>query len=368
MSKSIINLNTGYDFREQPLFFGDEGLALQRYDQAKYPPLLELFKKQLGFYWRPEEIPGGGKDRSDYDSLTEHERFIFTKNLGYQILLDSVQSRGISNLLENCTNPEFESFAKSWEFMETVHSYSYTHIIKNIYNDPSSVLDNVLKDDEIVKRATSVTKYYDDLINSLDDSLDEDGNYVNLYEAKKKLYLTLVSINILEGIRFYVSFACSYSFAQNKKMEANAKIIKLINRDENLHLGCTQFIIKKLREEASEGFQDIVIDCEKIVIDMFRDAATEEMEWAEYLFQNGSMLGLNEQILKEYMKWLTNHRMKSIGLEPIFEKINNPIGWIKNWTESKDVQVAPQEAEIVSYTVGNFEQDMDDNEFEDFEL
>lgn len=210
--------------------------------------------------------------------------------MSYQILLDSIQSRGISNLLENCSSPEVEAFAKAWEFFEQLHSYSYTYIIKNTYPNTGEIFDNVLNDEEVLKRTSSVTHYYDEMINGLNDEDD--------YEKKKKLYLTLMSINILEGIRFYVSFACSFSFAENKKMEGNAKIIKLICRDENLHLGFTQFVLKKLAEEPTEGFQKVVKDCHPLVIQMFKDAANEEMAWADYLFEGGSMLGLNAEILK----------------------------------------------------------------------
>jgi ribonucleoside-diphosphate reductase beta chain len=319
-----------------------------------------MFKQHISYFWRPEEVQLS-KDRGDFQSLTEHEKFIFTKNLQYQILLDSIQSRGISNLLEDCSNQEVELFSKAWEFFETIHSYSYTWIIKNIYSDPSAVFDSILQDEEILKRATSVTKYYDSLINSIPDESE--------YDRKKKLYLTLVSINILEGIRFYVSFACSYCFAQNKKMEGNAKIISYINRDENLHMGFTSFILKVLKDEWGEGFQKIVEDCHDIVIDMYKDAAEEEIEWARYLFKDGSMIGLNADILIQYMKWLTNNRMKIIGLEPIFEKVQNPISWINIWTgDSKGLQVAPQESEIESYVVGSFKQDVDEEDWSEFDI
>lgn len=357
--KSIINLDNTVDFTKQPVFFG-KNLNLQRYDKFRYPNIFDFFMKQIQFFWRPEEVQLGSKEKSDFDSLSDHEKRIFTKNLGYQILLDSIQSRGISHLLEDCSNPETEAFAKSWEFFETIHSYSYTYIIKGIYSNPSEIFDNILNDEEVIKRTSSVTKFYDELINSIPDESE--------YNKKKKLYLTIMSINILEGIRFYVSFACSYAFAENKKMEGNAKIISLINRDENLHLGFTQFILKKLREEPSEGFQDVVKDCEEIVINMFKDAALEEMEWAKYLFKDGSMLGLNEEILIRYMKYLTNMRMKVVGLEPVFEKTQNPISWVNNWTNSGSVQVAPQESEIESYVISSFDQDLDDTDFSEFEI
>lgn len=356
--KHIINLNNN-DFTSDPLFFGKNGMGLQRYDKFRYKNIFNLFKTQLGFFWRPEEV-AVQKDRGDFMTLTEQEKFIFTKNLGYQILLDSVQARGIKNITEYMTNLESEAFANSWEFFETLHSYSYTYVIKGVYPNASDVFDSILEDEAIAKRTTSVTKYYDELINSIPSDTEDD--------LKKKLYLTLMSINILEGIRFYVSFACSYCFAQNKKMEGNAKIISMINRDENLHLGFTQYVINKLSTEKSEGFLHIVKECKPIVKQMFKDAAEEEIEWANYLFENGSLLGLNAQILSEYMKWLTNSRMRSIHLEPIFENVKNPIPWIKQWTESKDIQEAPQETEKESYVVGNFNNDINDSDFGEFDM
>ncbi len=356
--KHILNTSPDLDFTKYPLFFGSSSMSIQRYDKFRYEKIFNMFKQHISYFWRPEEI-ALGKDRSDFQSLTEHEKFIFTKNLGYQILLDSIQSRGISNLLENCSNQEVELFSKTWEFSETIHSYSYTYIIKNIYSNPSDMFDSIMQDEEILKRASSVTKYYDDLINQIPDSSD--------YDKKKKLYLTLVSINILEGIRFYVSFACSYCFAQNKKMEGNAKIISLINRDENLHMGFTSFLLKTFKEEWSEGFQKIVEECEPLVIKMYEDAAKEEMEWADYLFKDGSMIGLNSEILVQYMKWLTNNRMKIIGLDPLFDKVQNPISWINQWTgDSRSLQVAPQESQLQSYTIGSFKQDVDEESWDEF--
>ena len=356
--KNIINTKN-VDTAKQPLFFG-EGLNLQRYDRFRYKKLFDLFLQQISFFWRPEEVDLSGKEKNDFIELTDHEKFIFTKNLSYQTLLDSVQGRGISYLLPDCSSPEVEAFCRAWEFFETIHSYSYTYIIKNVYSNPSDVFDEILTDKEVLKRTTSVTKHYDELINSVgEDDIDS---------RKRKLYLTLVSVNILEGIRFYVSFACSYALAQNKKMEGNAKIISLINRDENLHLAFTQTILKLLRDNKDEKFQHIVKDCEETTIQMYTDAATEEMEWASYLFKDGSILGLNEKILIEYMKHLTNKRMRGIGLAPIFKDTPNPINWISNWTESKKIQIAPQESEIESYKIGSFEQDMNTINVDEFKF
>ena len=359
MEKTIINTSNDGNDKKIKMFFDEQGLGVQRYDNPKYPKIFNMFKQQLSYFWRPEEI-NITKDKADFISLPEYQQELFTLNLKYQILLDTIQSRGISHLLEYCTNPEIEAFAKSWEFMETLHSYSYTYIIKQIYSDPSKVLDTVLTDDKILKRASSVTQYYDDMINSIPDDSE--------YNKKKKLYLTLVSINILEGIRFYVSFACSFAFAQNKKMTGNAKIISLIARDENLHMGFSSLILKYMKDDPEEGFQDIVKECEPIVYKMYKDAAEEEMEWAKYLFKDGSMIGLNAEILTDYMKYLTNNRLKSIRMEPIFGKVKNPISWIGNWIGGNTVQEAPQQEQIISYTVGALKQDLDDQDFSDFDI
>ena len=334
--KSIINkFNT--NSANEPIFFG-QPLGLQRYDSVKHKNLFEYFNKQLLFFWRPEELTLT-KDRADYKGMTEHEKFIFTSNVSYQILLDSVQSRGISNLLQYCSSTEVEAFCVAWQFMETIHSYSYTYIIKNVYPNPTTQLDKISKDDAILSRAYGVTKYYDDMINGLGESI---------HDKKKALYLTIVSIQILEAVRFYVSFACSYYFAEQGKMLGTAQIIKLINRDENLHLGFTKTLLNILKNE-NEGFSEVIAECKPIVQQMWIDAAQEEIAWAHYLFADGELIGLNAQILEQYMKYLVNLRMKVCGFDPIFEKTASPITWIDKYIDSSNVQNAPQEQENTSY-------------------
>lgn len=350
--KKIIN-EDNIDYTKQPLFLGED-LGIQRYDIFKYKKLYDLFIQQLSFFWRPEEI-NISLDSGQFKELAQYEKDIFTKNLKYQILLDSIQSRGIPSILKYITNPELEACCKAWEFFETIHSYSYTYIIKNVFPNPSQVFDSITEDKEIMKRAQSVTKYYNQLVDGTED-------------IRKKLYLTLISVNILEGIRFYISFVCSYSFAEMGKMEGNAKIISLINRDENLHLSITQNILRILTENESEGFKDVIKECEDTVSEMFEMATNEEMDWARYLFKDGSLLGLNDEILTDYMKWLTNKRMKALGFKPLFGKVENPINWINNWTNSKDVQVAPQETEIESYKVGSINHDTANMDFSSFDL
>jgi len=350
-TKKIINTNI-VDQSTQPIFFG-EPMGFQRYDNPKYTQIDELYEAQLSMFWRPQEIDLT-KDRADFHTLTEHEKFIFTKNLGYQILLDSIQSRGILHLLEDCSNLEFESFCEEWAFFEGIHARSYTHIIKNVYPNPSTIFDEISTDEEIIKRASSVTQYYDDLINNI-------GNETQ-YDKKKKLYLTLVSIQILEFVRFYISFACSYYFAEQGKMIGNASIIKLINRDENIHGSLTRFVVKQLRTREDEGFIEVAKDCEDIVQKMWSDAAQEEIKWAEYLFKDGDLMGLNAEILTKYMKHLVNLRMKNCGFTPIFEKTKNPITWINKYVDSGSVQVAPQETEITSYLSNSMDGNIQDGE------
>jgi len=348
---NIIN-TTKIDYTKEPIFLGND-LSFQRYDKFKHQYFYKNFHQQVGFFWRPEEI-SLIKDRNDFKNLSKEEEFIFTSNLKFQILLDSIQSRAIPFLTQYVSLPEVEISFKSWEFFETIHSYSYSYIINNIYPDSGVVFDSIYDNAEIIKRAGSITKYYNELINN-NSSLT----------LKDKIYLTLISVNILEGIRFYVSFSCVYAMAENKKMEGNAKIISFINRDENLHLAMTQMIINKLREDDSEGFTKTVKKNESLVQGMYVEAVKEEIEWAEYLFSQGSILGLNTQILSEYMKWLTNKRMSAIGLEALYSDATNPLkGWIANWTDSKRVQVAPQETEMSNYKIGEYTHDLTNEVFD----
>ena len=340
------------DFTKQPMYLG-EGLNLQRYDVYKNKYFYDSFQQQLSSFWRPEEV-NVSLDSDQFKRLSVAEQNVFTKNLKYQILLDSVASRALPYVSQLVSNPEIEAAMSAWALFETIHSYSYTYIIKNVYNDPSEVFDSILDDEQILKRADSLTKYYDDLINSLGDSE---------YDIKKKIYLTLISVNILEGIRFYVSFACAYSFAETGRMEGNAKIVSLINRDENIHLGMGTTILRKLAQDEDEGFVQVAKDCREHVIEMYKEAAEEEIEWCDYLFEDGGILGLNADILAQYMKWLTNKRMKSLGFESLYPDAKNPISWIDSWTSSKSVQVAPQETEIESYKIGSFENDVKNADF-----
>ncbi len=378
MSYSIFTKEVS-DTLTEPMFFGNS-VNVARFDKQKYEVFEKLTEKQLSFFWRPEEIDVS-KDKIDFAKLLPNEKHIFISNLQYQILLDSVQGRSpVIAFLPIVSLPEVENWIETWSFSETIHSRSYTHIIRAITNEPGVVFDDIMKTDEIIKRAESVSEKYDELIKCTQAFLLHGESTltigtatvnINLYCLKKKLYLTLMSVNILEAVRFYVSFACSFAFAERKVMEGNAKIIKMIARDEALHLSGTQHMLNLMRSGKDDpDMQKIAAECEEEVITMFKEACDQEKEWAEYLFRDGSMIGLNAEILKQYLEYITNIRMKAIGLEPIFDDRANPLPWINHWLDSDNVQVAPQETEITSYLVSAIDSNMDvnDTDFGEFKL
>ena len=355
------------DQLKEPMFFGNP-VNVARYDQQKFEIFEKLIEKQLSFFWRPEEIDVS-KDRIDYTKMSEHERHIFISNLKYQTLLDSIQGRSPNvALLPLVSLPELETWIETWAFSETIHSRSYTHIIRNITNDPSLIFDDIVANKDIVERAEYTSRYYDDLINYQQAyNLHGEGVHktdvgeldINLRDLKKKLYLCLMSVNVLEAIRFYVSFACSFAFAERGLMEGNAKIIKLIARDEQLHLSSTQHMINLIRTGQDDPeMAEIAEECKQDAADMFKEGAEQEKEWAEYLFKDGSMLGLNKDILCQYVEYITDVRVKAIGIDPIFNANKNPIPWMKTWLASDTVQVAPQEVEISSYLVGQVDSEV----------
>ena len=367
------------DTKRQPMFFG-QPLGVQRYDSYKYPAFENLTKSQLGYFWRPEEV-SLQKDRADYQNLTSEQKHIFTSNLKYQIMLDSVQGRAPGMAFAPyCSLPELEACMNVWQFMEMIHSRSYTYIIKNVYSDPSEVFDTILEDDKILQRAESVTSSYDDFVNEAhqyDSSnlWDFAVSGVPLgtqqrYELKRKLYRAVANVNILEGIRFYVSFACSFAFGELKLMEGSAKIISLISRDENQHLAITQNILNKWREGDDAEMQQIAEEERDNTTQMFRKTVDEEKAWAKYLFKDGSMIGLNDKLLGQYVEWIANRRMKALGLDTIYDisARNNPLPWTQHWISSKGLQVAPQETEVESYVVGGIKQDVKKDTFAGFKL
>jgi ribonucleoside-diphosphate reductase beta chain len=375
---TVFNKNK-VDAKKQPMFFGAP-LGVQRYDSYKYPVFERLAQQMLGYFWRPEEV-SLQKDRSDYHDLSPEQKHIFTSNLKYQILLDSVQGRGPGMAFSPyCSLPELEGAIKVWEFMEMIHSRSYTYIIKNVYSDPTEVLDTILDDKQIINRAEAVTKAYDEFVNAAQEygsgrmwehNLEQvPAAQDTLYELKRKLYRAVANVNILEGIRFYVSFACSFAFGELKLMEGSAKIISLIARDENQHLALTQNILKGWKEGDDPEMKQIAEEEKENIIKMFEEAVEQEREWASYLFKDGSMIGLNDKLLIQYVEWIANKRMKALGLDPIYDvaQRNNPLPWTQHWISSKGLQVAPQETEVESYVVGGIKQDVKKDTFAGFQL
>jgi ribonucleoside-diphosphate reductase beta chain len=372
--------NTNHvDSKKQPMFFGAP-LGIQRYDSYKYPIFEKLTQQQLGYFWRPEEI-SLQKDRGDYMTLRPEQKHIYTANLKYQIMLDSVQGRGPGlAFIPYCSLPELESAMTIWETMEMIHSRSYTYIIKNVYSDPTEVFDTILDDQNIMERAKSVTEAYDDFIRAAQDY--SSGNQwqhqlegvpaakETLYELKRKLYRAVINVNILEGIRFYVSFACSFAFGELKLMEGSAKIISLIARDESQHLVLTQNIIKNWLNGDDEDILQIAKEEESWTIEQFKKTVEEEKRWAEYLFKDGSIIGLNDKLLNSYVEYIANRRMRAIGLKPVFDTpmSNNPLPWTQHWLSSKGLQVAPQETEVESYVIGGIKQDVKKDTFAGFKL
>ena len=364
---------------KQPMFFGAP-LSVQRYDQYKYPTFDRLTQQQLGYFWRPEEV-SLQKDRADFAQLTDIQKHIFTSNLKYQIMLDSVQGRapGMA-FIPYCSLPELEACMQVWQFMEMIHSRSYTYIIKNVYANPSEVFDTILDDDKIMSRSESVTQSYDEFIQYAQEysngslwqknAKDSPTARWTVKDLKRKLYLAVANVNILEGIRFYVSFACSFAFGENKLMEGSAKILSLISRDESQHLVLTQQILKNWEKGDDPDMVEIAKEEKETVSKMFENCVNEEKAWADYLFKDGSMIGLNAKLLYNYVEWIANRRMKAIGLKPIYDQPlrNNPLPWTEHWLNSKGQQNAPQETEIESYVVGGIKQDVKSDTFAGFKL
>ncbi|MND11875.1 Ribonucleoside-diphosphate reductase 1 subunit beta [compost metagenome] len=362
----------------EPMFLG-KSVNVARYDQQRHAIFERLIEKQLSFFWRPEEVDVS-QDKIDFGQLPENEKHIFISNLKYQTLLDSIQGRAPSAVFLPITStPELETWIQTWAFSETIHSRSYTHIIRNILNDPSVVFDDIVTNTEILKRAADIAHYYDDLTRAVMDfqqygvgvhTVNTKKVTVNLRELKKKLYLCLMSVNALEAVRFYVSFACSFAFAERELMEGNAKIIKMIARDEALHLTGTQHMLNLMRLGFDDPeFKEIAIELKSECEAVFKDASEQEKAWSEYLFKDGSMIGLNKEILCQYVEYITNLRMMAVGLTPAYESAkSNPIPWINTWLSSDSVQVAPQEVEVSSYLVGQIDSNMSESDLSDFEL
>ncbi len=376
MTYSTFNQHKNNPLHE-PMFLGN-AVNVSRFDQQKLPIFEKLIEKQISFFWRPEEVDIS-KDRMDWQKLTESERHIFISNLKYQTLLDSIAARSVNvTLLPIVSLPEVETWVETWGFFETIHSRSYTHILRNLFTDPSEVFDDILINENILKRASDIAKYFDDVIVTTqllqaqgEGTYEVEGRTIEVSQRKLKerLFLCVCSVNALEAIRFYVSFACSFAFAERELLEGNSKIIKLIARDEAVHLTGTQHILNLWAEGKDDPeMKEISEQLKDEGLQVFLDVVEQEKEWADYLFKDGSMIGLNAEILKQYVEYISNQRLIAIGHKPPFATVSNPLPWINSYLVSDNVQVAPQESEISSYLVGQIDSELENDEFGDFDL
>lgn len=372
------------DVLKEPMFFGS-GLGIARYDIQRHRVFEELIERSLSFFWRPEEV-NLMMDAAQFNKLPQYQQNIFTNNLKYQSLLDSIQGRAPSAvLMPLLSDPSLDTWVATWTFSETIHSRSYTHIMRNLYTDPSKVFDEIVLDEAIMKRAESIGRYYDDVLTKTRE-WENAKEFVELAkespdavfrlnraikqeaEAKralmKSLYLCLHVINALEAIRFYVSFACTFNFHKNMEiMEGNAKIMKFIARDEQLHLKGTQYIIRQL-QSGTDGDEWVKIaqECEQEAVDIFMEVNRQEKDWAVHLFKDGDVPGLNTNSMWSFIDYLTVSRMKQCGLPcPITDApVKHPYPWIREYLNSDNVQSAPQEVELSSYLVAQIDNDVDD--------
>lgn len=377
---TVFNTNP-VDVLKEPMFFGS-GLGIARYDIQRHKVFEDLTEKQLSFFWRPEEV-NLMMDAAQFNKLPQYQQDIFTNNLKYQSLLDSIQGRAPSAVLMSLiSDPSLDTWVATWTFSETIHSRSYTHIMRNLYTDPSKVFDEIVLDKAIMKRAESIGRYYDDVLvktreyqNAVEDyegilsegfRKEELGKVVGCTKRAlmKSLYLCLHVINALEAIRFYVSFACTFNFHKNMEiMEGNAKIMKFIARDEQLHLKGTQYIIRQL-QSGTDGDEWVKIaqECEQEAVDIFMEVNRQEKDWAVHLFKDGDVPGLNTNSMWSFIDYLTVSRMKQCGLPcPITDApVKHPYPWIREYLNSDNVQSAPQEVELSSYLVAQIDNDVDD--------
>lgn len=365
------------DTLTEPMFMGNS-VNVARYDQQRHPIFENIIEKQLSFFWRPEEIDVS-KDRADWQSLTDCEKHIFISNLKYQTLLDSVAARSVNVcLLPLVSLPELETWIETWAFAETIHSRSYTHIIRNLFANPGEVFDDIVLNENIIERAADISKYFDEIIMmSHIYNIQGEGNYeiegklveVNKLNIKRRLYMAICAINALEAIRFYVSFACSFAFAERELLEGNSKIIRLIARDEALHLTGTQHMLNLWADGRDDPeMVDVAKEMHQEGKELFMDVVEQEKAWADYLFKDGSMIGMNAAILKQYVEYIANQRLTAIGYDAPFDIKTNPLPWMDSYLRSDNVQVAPQEAEISSYLVGQVDASVDSSDFSDMEL
>ena len=362
---SVFNVESNH--LTQPMFLGDDpGLA--RYETTKHEKFEELIQKSLSFYWRPEEV-GLLNDGNQFRALQIELQDIFTNNLFYQILMDSVQGRSPAITLGVIVSDvALETWIMSWTFFETIHSRSYTHIIRNLYSDPSKVFDKIPENNKIIERALSICKYYDnlqDLIYCYKADKIRDRVYPGqLREVKKALYLCLHAINALEAIRFYASFVNTFNFFENMKiMEGNTKIMQFIARDENLHHQGTRYIINQLQSGVDgTDWLEIVDECKEEAEQIFNEAIIQEKDWVSYVYSKVEPPGLSIKLMHDFIDYISVPSMRKVGLDTsIIPPKKHPIPWVNKFFVTAATQVAKQETEVTSYLISAIDNDVDDD-------
>jgi len=359
MSKQQYNLNTKTDYLSRKMFLDPAGpVTIQRFEEVKYKKIADFEATARGFFWQPEEI-SLSKDANDFKEASDAVKHIFTSNLLRQTALDSLQGRGPSQIFTPVVSlPELEALVYNWTFYETnIHSKSYSHIIRNIYNVPKEVFNTIHDTQEIVAMASSVGKYYDYL--HMINCRKELGEKFPEQEHIKAIYLALHASYALEAFRFMVSFATSLAMVENKIFIGNGNIISLILQDELLHKGWTAYIINQVVKE-DPRFSKAAQECQEEVIQIYKDVIAEEKAWAEYLFQKGPVIGLNANILKEFVDYTAAGALKDIGIKywaPAPK--TTPIPWFNKHSDTHKKQTALQENESTNYVIGVMSDNLD---------
>ena len=359
MSKEQYNLKTKTDYLHRKMFLDPAGpVTIQRFEEVKYNKLTKFEAEARGFFWVPEEI-SVTKDANDFKEASDTVRHIFTSNLLRQTALDSLQGRGPTQVFTPvCSIPELESLMFNWGFFETnIHSRSYSHIIRNIYNVPKDAFNTIHDTKEIVDMASSVGDYYEAL--HMVNCRKQMGETVTEKEHVRAIWMALHASYALEAFRFMVSFATSLAMVENKIFIGNGNIIQLILQDELLHKGWTAYLINQVVKE-DPRFVQAKQECEAEVYQLYMDVIREEKAWADYLFNKGPVIGLNANILKDFVDYTAVGALKDIGL-----KYNNtapkttPIPWFNKHTDTSKKQTALQENESTNYVIGAMSESLD---------
>jgi ribonucleoside-diphosphate reductase beta chain len=362
MSKQQYNLTTKTDYLNRKMFLDPAGpVTIQRFEEFKYPKIANFETTARGFFWVPEEI-SLTKDAGDFKNASDAVKHIFTSNLLRQTALDSIQGRGPSQIFTPVVSlPELEALVYNWTFFESnIHSRSYSHIIRNIYNVPKDVFNSIHETQEIIEMASSVGNYYDKL--HVINCRKELGEKISEKEHIKAIWLALHASYALEGFRFMVSFATSLAMVENKIFIGNGNIISLILQDELLHKEWTAYMINQVVKE-DDRFAEIKKETEEEVYNLYMDVIKEEKDWAEYLFKKGPVIGLNADILKEFVDYTSADALKQIGIKykSAFPK-TTPIPWFNKHVSTNSKQTALQESESTNYVIGVMSSDLNYNE------